>query len=301
MSSIPSVGVAIITHNAKHHLKRCLPPYLNSPLHPRVLVVNTSTDGTVEAAEAMGAETLRIPRGLFNHGATREAARRHLGTDIVVMVTPDAYAKADTLEALVKPLLEGEASVAYARQLPHEGAGVFEAFAREFNYPSESHIRTLKDVDKYGVYTFFCSNSCAAYKNDALDLIGGFPSLLLGEDTVAVAKLLKMDHAIAYVAEAEIYHSHGYTIKQEFQRCFDIGLARKSYSHLLEVAGKDHARGAAYTKSLAARLLATAPHLLPYAALQTVVKWVGYAMGQRSTNAPKWLKKACSSQDFYWE
>ena len=36
---------------------------LSSPLHPRVLVVNSSSnDGTVEEAEKLGAEVLVIPR-----------------------------------------------------------------------------------------------------------------------------------------------------------------------------------------------------------------------------------------------
>ncbi|HEY4831864.1 MAG TPA: glycosyltransferase family 2 protein, partial [Waddliaceae bacterium] len=61
--------MAIITHNAKHHLPCCLPPLLQSSLKPRVLVVNSSSnDGTVEQAQSLGAETLVIPRADFNHG-----------------------------------------------------------------------------------------------------------------------------------------------------------------------------------------------------------------------------------------
>jgi rhamnosyltransferase len=77
-STCPSIGVILITHNAKHHLPHCLPPLLNSSLKPRVLVVNSSSnDGTLELAQEMGAETLAIPRKQFNHGLTRELARKH--------------------------------------------------------------------------------------------------------------------------------------------------------------------------------------------------------------------------------
>jgi rhamnosyltransferase len=120
-----SIGVVVVTHASKYHLPRCLPPYLNSPLKPRVLVVNSSShDGTVEVARALGAETLLIPRNKFNHGTTRELARKHLGTDIIVMTTPDAYAQDDLLEKLVQPLLDNQCVVSYARQIPHEG-GLF--------------------------------------------------------------------------------------------------------------------------------------------------------------------------------
>lgn len=234
-TNTPSIGVAVITHKAKNHLPLCLPPLLQSSLKPRVLVVNSSShDGTVETALELGAETLVIPRPDFNHGSTREKARKHLDTDIVVMITPDAYAlDTHVLERLVKPIIEGKASISYARQIPHDGADFFESFHREFNYPSESHIRGIEEIGRYGVYTFFCSNSCAAYSNKALDEIGGFHSTLLGEDTVAVAKLLRKGHKIAYTAEAIVKHSHRYTLMQEFKRTFDTGLARAEYGHLL--------------------------------------------------------------------
>ena len=297
-----SIGVAVITHNAKHHLINCLPPLLNSPLKPRVLVVNSSSsDGTVEEAEKLGAETLVIPRNEFNHGTTREVARNYLGTEIIVMITPDAYAKDYTLiEKLTAPIKLGRASIAYARQLPHKGADVFESFSREFNYPECSHIRDINAIAQYGIYTFFCSNSCCAWKNSALSEIGGFTDVLLGEDTVAAAKLLKKGHSIAYVAEAQIYHSHRYTLWQEFQRHYDTGLAREGYRALFLGAGKDSSRGKTYTKVLFAHLVKKNKYCLPYALLQTGIKLLGYHLGRLTVNSPVCLKRMFSSQDFYW-
>ena len=296
------MGVAIITHKAKHHLPRCLPPLLQSPIKPRVLVVNSSSkDGTVEEAEALGAKTLVIPRADFNHGATREKARRHLKTDIVVMVTPDAYAVDKyVIEKLVEPILTAKAKISYARQIPHEGADFFEAFSREFNYPAQSHLRGIENTSEYGVYTFFCSNSFAAYCNSALDEIGGFQSVLLGEDTLATASLLKKGYKIAYTAEALVHHSHGYSLKQEFQRHFDIGLSRQKLQYLLEEGGGDSKRGKEYVRKMLQTLMRVKPQLIPYACLQTLTKWFGYKLGSYSMNAPLWIKKTCSSQDFYW-
>jgi rhamnosyltransferase len=298
-----SVGIAIITHSAKKHLPFCLPPLLETTLNPRILVVNSSSnDGTVELAQEMGVETLIVPRVDFNHGSTREMARQQLKTDIVMMLTPDAYFQnAVGVEALVKPLIEKKAAVAYARQIPHNEADFFESFPREFNYPGESHIRSLQDIQKFGIYTFFCSNSCAAYCNAALDKIGGFESVLLGEDTLAVIKLLQSGHQIAYVSEAVVAHSHRYSLKQEFERHFDTGLARKALkSHFDQAAaGSDQARGKAYVKEMFARLKSQ-PLLFPYALLHVLTKWLGYRLGSLSQNAPVWFKKFFSSQDFYW-
>lgn len=297
-----SVGIAIITHNAKHHLLHCLPPLLYSPLKPRVLVVNSSShDGTVAEAQRMGAETLVIPRKEFNHGLTREHARRVLKTDIVVMMTPDAYAMdRNVLEKLIYPLTTGKASVSYARQIPHLGADPLEAFARQFNYPSQSHIRSIDDVPYYGIYTVFCSNACAAYLSSALDEVDGFPDVLTGEDTVVVSKLLQRGHRIAYAADAIVRHSHRYSLGQEFRRHFDTGLARKSYAHLLSFAGTDGRRGKAYAKSLLKQVWNKHRQLVPYACLHLFAKWIGYRIGKASVKAPRWFKRALSSQDFYW-
>ena len=86
-------------------------------------------------------------------------ARKRLGTDIVVFMTQDAYPRdSDIFSPLVEPIIKGIAAVSYARQIPREGAGTFEAFPREFNYGPTPQLRRMDDVDTYGVYTFFCSN-----------------------------------------------------------------------------------------------------------------------------------------------
>ena len=277
-----SIGILIPTFQAAKHLPHCLPPLLNSPLKPKILIIDSSSsDGTAPLAHSMGAETLVIPQSEFNHGTTRERGRQILQTSIVVMMTQDAYATSPAmLEHLVKPLLCHEASIAYARQIPHHGADFFAAFARRFNYPEQSHVRSLDDAPIYGVYTFFCSNSCAAYLNTALDEVGGFPSTLFGEDTIVVAKLLRRKHRIAYIAESAVHHSHNYSLKQEFGRHFDIGFARHAYHDLLAIAGKDSQRGKAYVRALLQELLQKRPLLVPYALLQTFVKFWGYQLGK---------------------
>lgn len=302
MTTHPTIGCAIVTYRAHHHMPHCLKPLIASPLRPKILVVDSSSDdATVETAQRLGAHTLVIPKSKFNHGTTRELARQHLGTDIVCMLTQDAYmANANSLEKLVAPILDKRASIAYARQLPHKGAGFFESFPREYNYPAESHIRSINDIERYGVFTFFCSNSCAAYSNAAIDEIGGFENVLLGEDTVATAKLLRKGHKIAYAAEALVHHSHRYSLWDEFTRNFDTGIARKGYADLLDCKGGDTKRGMDYMQTMLKRLAKEKPHLIPYAIAHGLFKWTGYQAGKHSANAPIWLKKALSSQKFYW-
>lgn len=301
-----SIGVVFITYNAKHHLSRCIPPLLNSPLKPRVLVLNSSSkDGTVEEAAQLGCEVLVIPRNEFNHGDSRNVARRYLNTDIVVMMTPDAYAvDHHMLERLVNPIITGQVAMAYARQIPHDNAGPLEAFSRSFNYPAESYIREMDDLVSKGVQTFFCSNSCAAWDNRLLESIGGFSSVLTGEDTLATAMLLKKGCKVAYVAEAVVKHSHDYSIWQEFCRYFDTGYVRKEQNlinELVQQAGRDEKRGKAFVKAQLKEAWKKHPKLLPKIVFSNIAKYMGYRIGAMSLKAPVWFKKRLSSQDFYWK
>lgn len=300
---IKTIGVVVLTLNAEKHLARCLNPILQSPLHPRVLVVDSSsTDGTITLAKQLGVEVQVISRKNFNHGKTREWARKQLMTDIVVMLTQDAHAtNPEMLEILTRPLVEGKASLAYARQIPHEEAGFFESFPRDFNYPSVSEIRSFADIKSYGSHTFFCSDSCAAYLNSALDEVQGFRHVLLGEDTLAAAELLKKGHKIAYVAEAQVKHSHNYTLKQEFCRYFDTGLMRRTHENLLKCQEGDQKRGGDFARSMIKRLVQENPLLIPYACLHLLTKWLGYQLGKKSHRAPCWWKRTFSSQKYYWE
>ncbi len=306
MDSNISIGVVFITYNAKHHLRHCLPPILSSPLQPRVLVLNSSSkDGTVEEAQAFGVETLIVPRKEFNHGTSRNLAWQHLQCDITVMMTPDAYAcQSDMLEKLAAPLIVGQADISYARQIPHDEAKPLEELSRSFNYPEESHIRSLQDMPKWGVYTFFCSNSCAAWRTRCLAEIGGFPNVLTGEDTMAAAALLRKGYKIAYCADAVVKHSHDYTLLQEFKRYFDTGYVRKEQRLLREMiaqAGRDESRG----KELVLQQIKTCwkdnPGLLPKLLATHGMKFLGYKIGSKSHKAPTWFKRSLSGQDFYWK
>lgn len=299
-----SIGVIIPTFKCPQAILISLLGCIQeSSLETSILIVDSSSNnGTVETAKEMGVEVIVIPQSDFNHGATREMARKHLATDIVVMMTQDAIPESpEFLTRLIKPFHEDDkVKVSYARQLPHHGADIFEAFPREFNYAEKSQVRSIQDLSRYGVYTFFCSNSCAAYRNSALDEIGGFQSVLTNEDYFAVAEMLQRDYKIAYVADAEVRHSHRYTLWQEFQRYFDTGYVRAERPIIQELVGSAEGRGVGFVGALLKRVLLEKPWLVPYAILQSAVKWLGYRVGFYSQWIPDSLKKRLSQQNYYW-
>lgn len=297
-----SVGVVVVTYRAREHLRRLLPPLQASRLRPRLLVVNSSSrDGTVELAQELGAETLVVSRASFNHGATREQARRLLGTDVVVMLTPDVHpVSPDFLERLTAPVRSGEAAVAYGRQIARVGAGLLERMGRTFNYPPLSHTRTLADWDRWGSYTHFCSNACAAWSSAALDRIGGFTPTLVSEETIAAARLLARGERIAYVAEAIVVHSHPQGPLDAFRRQFDIGYTRRLHADLLLGRERDEVRGRRFVRAVLAKAWREAPAELHGTLASLAASWLGYRTGLLGPWLPRALASRLSGQDFYW-
>ncbi len=209
--------------------------------HEVLIVDSSSTDGTPELARAAGFKVWSIPRDEFNHGNTRHRAAELVpDCDILVYLTQDAILNgANAIENLVRAFDDPSVAVAYGRQLPRLGAMPIETHARYFNYPTISKVRSLTDREQMGVKTIFISNSFAAYRRSALMAIGGFPQdVIFGEDTIAAAELVLNSWKIAYVAEAQVYHSHNYGWIEEFRRYFDIGVLHSRESWLLEEFGK---------------------------------------------------------------
>ena len=299
----PSVGLIIPTHNAGASIAGILQVINESPIKIDILIIDSSsTDHTVQHAQQYGAQVIVIPQSEFNHAGTREFARKQQDHDFSVFLTQDAIPiQPDLIEKLIDPLLQDEAiAVSYGRQIPHDNAGILEAFPREYNYGLESQVRGIDDVDQYGVYTFFCSNSCAAYRNSALDGIGGFKRVLTNEDYFAVAALLQKGHKVAYVADAIVKHSHRYTLWQEFQRYFDTGYVRAENPIIQTLVGNAESRGIGFVSALLTKLWQEQPRLVPYALLQSAIKWLGYRVGFYGKPLPAWLKKRLSQQTHYW-
>jgi rhamnosyltransferase len=278
-----SVGVILLTLNAEKHLLRLLPPLLSSPLKPKILAYDSSSvDQTVPILKKEGIEVEIIPPSEFNHGLTREKGRKQLACDITVFLTQDAYLQSsDDLARLIEPLIQGKAACSYARQIARPGASLFEAFPRAFNYPEQPHIRGKEQLTTWGVYSYFISNSAAAWDNAALDAIGGFKEVLFGEDTVACAELIHHGYKVAYAATALVEHSHDYTLKEEYQRHVAIGQSRKVLEPYLKATAGDQARGRQFAKGLLKAALKR-PWLFPYACLHLGAKWLGYRKGKAS-------------------
>ena len=255
-----------------------------------------------------GAKVKKISSGEFNHGGTRQlGVDLHPEKDVYVFLTQDAVpADRHSLAKLLEVFADTRTGCAYGRQLPFAGAGLFAKAAREINYPQESHSRTMADRERYGIKTAFLSNSFAAYRREALEAVGGFPvHTILCEDMYVAAKMLVQGYCKAYVAEACVYHSHDYTVWQEFKRYFDFGVFHAREAWIRQIFGGAGGSGLDFVKReltlIRQENISKQLPLLCGMVLRDGMKLIGYKIGMAERYLPLALKRVLSMTSRYWK
>ncbi len=269
----------------------------------RLLIDSSSTDCSQELFFKAGFRIHTIQLEFFNHGGTRQlAVDLSVGADILVFMTQDALlTNADSLKNLLSAFSDPNVGAAFGRQLPRKSAGPIEAHARIFNYPPESQLKSSADIPSLGIKTAFISNSFAAYRSSALKEVNGFPlDAIVSEDTYVAAKMLEAGWKVKYCADAMVYHSHNYTIKQEFQRYFDLGVFHSREPWIRSRFGHAEGEGRKFVFSQLAFLMKENKWLIPSALLRTVIKYFGFRLGFLEAYIPKKLKIGLSMQKNYW-
>ncbi len=104
---------------------------------------------------------------------------------------------------------------------------------------------------------------------------------MFGEDSYAVGKLLQKEYKVAYIADSKVYHSHNYTILEDYKRYFEIGVFHKTESWLLEEFGKAEGEGMKYIKSGIGYILkSNQKYFLLEFFIRIFVKYLGYKLGK---------------------
>jgi len=300
------LSIIIPTLNASDCLHDLLTALGNQSVKDKEVIIidSSSTDSTVEIARSFNATITVIPKEQFDHGGTRNIAASKAKGDILIFMTQDAMpANKHALENLIQPFESDEKIAAiYGRQLPGQDATPFNAHLRLFNYPDTSYVRDYEDKNTHGFKTIFISNSFSAYRKALLEKIGWFKdNLIFGEDTYAVARLLREGYKVAYTADAMVYHSHNYTAFQEFERYFDIGVLHRSADRTVKEFGKAKAEGSKYIKSGISYLLNNnKSHLIPSFLFRNSLKYMGYNLGFRYDKIPRALACRLSMNKTWW-
>jgi rhamnosyltransferase len=221
----------------------------------------------------------------------------------MLFMTQDAMPKD---EHLVKHLvnafdLDSDIKAAYARQLPNDTCREIEKYTRSFNYPEESRVKSKEDLQSLGIKTFFCSNVCAMYEKETYDRLGGFiRRTIFNEDMIYAGGLIQNGFKIAYVAEAEVIHSHNYNAIEQFHRNFDLAVSQTDNPQIFA--------GIRSEKEGIRLVLNTTKHLLkvrkPWLLFPLVTtsagKILGYKFGQNYRRLSRRFILKCTMNPSYW-
>ena len=299
------LSIIIPTYNAAAYLPQLLDKLrIQTIAHELIVIDSESTDETRSIAQQAGVHFVSISKTSFNHGATRNLGAELAQHDVVLFMTQDALPVAsDTLERLFLMLTsQDDIAMAYGRQIAYPETGVFGRLARLANYPAQSLLKTEVLIPEMGIKTCSCSNSFAAYRKADLKAVGGFPSgTILGEDVSVAARFILNGKTVAYCAEAEVFHSHDYSVLEEFKRYFDIGVFHDEQRSVLSKFTRAESEGAKYVVQEWHYLIQNG-HLtsLPAQLIRTATKYLGYRMGRMHYRFPTSLKRRLSMHASYW-
>lgn len=281
-----SIKVIIPTYNAGKGFCSVLKALLNQKgicKDDIFIIDSSSSDGTDKLVEDMKIPLLKIRKEDFRHGGTRQKALELCKAEYVVFMTQDAtLTRENSILTLVKYLLTDEKLAAvYGRQLPYPNTGPLGTFARLHNYSDKSFVNSFEDKKSKGIKTVFLSDTFAAYKKSLLQEIGGFPlQNNFGEDSYVAAKLIMAGYKTGYCAEASVYHSHDFNLKQEYERYKCIKRFHKEEPWLLETFGRPGGEGLKFVYNEAKYLISDNMFfMMPIALLHNVAKWLGYRFG----------------------
>jgi rhamnosyltransferase len=264
-----------------------------------IIIDSNSTDNSIEIVKNNfpNVKISSIPNKQFDHGGTRNILASQANGEFLLFMTQDAVPVDEYLiENLVAGFKQDRVEICFARQIPYDDASQIEKFARGFNYPARNIIKNKEKINELGIKTFFNSNVCSMYKRDVFDKLGGFPEkIILNEDMIFASKVIFQGAVVLYCAEAKVYHSHNYSVKQQFKRYFDIGMAFDETKYLLEMVSNEK-EGFKFLIELVKHLLRSGNvFLIPTAFLETVAKFVGYNLGKKHSFIPYKLKRKLSA------
>ena len=299
------VSVVIPTYNAAAYLPKLITALNRQTIsHELIILDSESTDDTRTILTQAGINFTTIKQSEFNHGDTRNYGVSLSKYELIILMTQDALPASDnTFEQLLHGLVsQDRVAMAYGRQLPYPDTDIFGHFARINNYPTESLVKDKTMISELGIKTCSCSNSFAAYRKTLLQQIGGFPkNTILGEDVTVAAKFILNDYAVAYCADAQVFHSHTYSITEEFKRYFDIGVFHEQQRAILEPFNRAESEGIRYVLEEGKYLLKKgAIRLLPIQYIRTMAKYVGYRAGRVYNVLPKNVSKMLSMHRSFW-
>lgn len=284
------VALTIPTYNAGSDFSEVLSKIKQQSINIDLLKVidSSSTNDTIEIANNFGFEVEIIPKETFSHGGTRTKIAKELKDkrfDYIIFMSQDVHLQENSLLNIINFIKNDKnLGVVYGKQEVSESIGnKFEYFSRSFNYGEESNIKTKHDIEKFGIKTIFSSDAFAIYNLRIIDELGYFGYTAdVSEDMLIADKIISSNYKVGYCAEAKVYHTHNYSLKEEYERYKKIGFFYKQNKELVNKYGKTNKNG---LKLVIGEIVFLTKkgyiYLVPQSLLRNAAKFLGHNIGKR--------------------
>ncbi|HEY0827516.1 MAG TPA: glycosyltransferase family 2 protein [Bacilli bacterium] len=285
------ISILIPTYNAEPYIEKLILNLMSQELKKDqqieiIIFDSSSSDQTVDIVRKkfFNVKVNIIAKEDFDHGRTRNLlASQAKGTYLLFMTQDALPCDHRLLATLVEPFCDPNVMISYARQVPYENTPLLEKFARNYNYPEVSVMKDKRSIQFLGIKVFFNSDACSMYRKTGFEELGGFQEgIIQNEDMIFASKVILNDYIVSYTAGAKVYHSHQYTLKQQFKRYFDTGRAFKQMEFIFKYVSNEKEGFKMLQKQLIYLILLRKYHLIPFALFETIVKFAAYHLGKRS-------------------
>ena len=239
----------------------------------------------------------------FDHAGTRDQGFSLCRSDYILCMTQDAIpVDRHMIENLLAAFDDETCGLAYARQVAHKEHGAIEQYTRCFNYPDEDRLQNQDRLEELGIKTYFCSDACALYRWDLYEQLGGFEQpAIFNEDMVYAYNLIQAGYSIRYQAGARVYHSHRYSLSQQFRRNFDLGVSQAQHPKIFRAVSST-SEGKRLVAGTAKNLIRHHHFLsLPRLVAVSGAKWLGYKAGRHYRHFPSVLVRSFTMNKNYWK
>ena len=214
-------SVVIPAYNAADTIGRCLRALSRQSLaagsYEVIVVDDGSTDGTVAAAEASGAEVTVLRQQHVGPAAARNLGAGHARADIVLFTDADCVPAEDWAEQLLAAFRDPEVVGAKGVYFGREGTLVerFVQLEYEDKYERMARRRYIDFIDTY----------CAAYRRHVLLSVAGFDtSIMAGEDQELSFRLAHAGYKMVFVPSARVRHlGHTRSVYSYWRKKLKIG------------------------------------------------------------------------------
>ncbi len=316
MDRLDTIDLIIPVYKPDNKFKQLIERILEQTVLPNHIFIIHTLEGEKEdyynklldeilnkSSETCKIISIDITKKEFDHGGTRNYGASLSNADIIMFMTQDAVpCDKELISSMMEPFRDELIGATYGRQLAFPKANVLERYSRTFNYPPNSYVKSKKDIDKYGIKTYFCSNVCAAYRNTVYKEVGGFVTkTIFNEDMIMAYHIIENNYSIYYQSLAKVYHSHDYTNIEQLRRNFDLAVSQEQHSYIFSNV-KSEKEGIKYVKSTIEYLINRNQYIyIPEFIIQTVFKYMGYLLGKYYKLLPKDIIKKISMNPSYWD